>query len=81
MRILLSTSEDIVQYDEFICASFMPCLNNYKQWTEDPTLWSLLVNTQTFDLTVLIICLITVVTPYYELKYFAIFWLICQNFL
>jgi len=37
--------------------------------------WSDLVNTHKFDTSAVIIGLIKVVVPYYEIKYFAVFWL------
>jgi len=71
-----------VSNDGLVCTSFIPYAlsNNYKRWTEDPMSWSELVNTHKFDISAMIIGLINVVVPYYEIKYFAIFWLKYQIF-
>jgi len=65
----------VVSNDGLICPSFMPYAlsDSYKQWTEDPISWSELVNAHKFDTSAVIIGLIKVVVPYYEIKYFAIF--------
>lgn len=72
----------IVSTSGLICPSFVPYTlsNNCKQWTEDPISWNELVNTHKFDTSAMIIGLIKVVVPYYEVKYFTVFLLKYQIF-